>query len=73
MNKLLLWVAVNGASVLGIAQAVIKFAKELITALINLLSIVLPNSKAKDLVLKARELVEKVDAFVEKYKVYLIK
>jgi hypothetical protein len=73
MAKLLTWLAVNGASVLGIVQAVLKFSKELVTALINLLSIVAPAHKAQALVLKARDIIEKIDSVVEAYKKYLIK
>jgi len=73
MAKLLTWLSVNGASILGITQSVLKFAKEIVTALINFLSFVAPAHKAQALVLKARDIIEKVDAFVEKYKGYLIK
>jgi hypothetical protein len=73
MAKILTWLAVNGASVIGMVQAVLKFVKELATAIINLTSILAPEGKAQDLVIKVRGIVEKVDAFVEKYKSYILK
>ena len=73
MAKLLSWVALNGASVLGIVQAIIKCAKELITAILNLFAVVVPNDKFKQIVLTVRDWVNKVDAFVEQYKGLLIK
>lgn len=73
MLKIITWISVNGASILGIIQAVIKMLKEVITAVINFISLIMPSSKAQEFVLKARELVEKIDAFIEQYKGILVK
>lgn len=73
MTKLFTWLALNGASILGLIQSVIKFAKELLTLIINILFPIIPDGKFEALVLKARDIVNKVDEFVEKYKGYLVK
>lgn len=72
MNKILSWIKVNLASVLGITQAVIKALKELLTAVVNLISIFIPTIAAQSIVLKIREILEVIDGWIEKIKVYLI-
>lgn len=72
MIKIITWIGLNGASVLGMIQALLKCLKEVITAVINLLSLLAPTSKAKEFVLTVRAWIEKIDAVVEKIKVNLI-
>jgi len=70
--KIIAWLKVNGASVLGIIQACIKALKEVLTAIVNLISIVLPTIGAQKVVLAIRAFLELVDGWIEKIKVYLI-
>lgn len=72
MIKVIQWVVLNAASVCGIVQAVLKFAKELITALLNLLSalvVLLPGvslAKANQITIAVRTWIENIDAIVQK-------
>jgi hypothetical protein len=70
--KIFTWLKVNIASIIGITQAIIKAVKELLTAVINLLSIIFPTVGAQRLVLWLRASLESLDAFIEKVKPYLI-
>ena len=70
--KIIAWLKVNGASVLGIAQLLIKALKEVLTAIVNLISIVLPTIGAQKIVLAIRAFLEMVDGWIEKIKPYLI-
>ena len=70
--KVWIWILANGASVLSMVQVGIKLVKEIITALLNFLSILFPSSKMQEFVLKARELINSIDEIVEKIKAYLI-
>jgi len=72
MSKIIMWVLMNGATVLGIVQSVIKVVKELLTGVVNLLSIFMPISKAESLVMSVRNFVNIIDGWVEKVKGYLI-
>jgi len=72
MNKILTWIKANLASLVGIIQAAIKALKEVLTAIINLLSIFIPAIAAQKIVLKIREVLEMVDGWIEKIKPYLI-
>ena len=68
----MLFRSVNGASVLGIAQAVIKALKEVLTAIVNLISIFLPMIGTEKFVLSMRSVLETIDGWIEKLKPYLI-
>jgi hypothetical protein len=71
-TKIMTWLRVNGASVLGALQAVIKAFKELFTAVINLISIIVPVAWAQGLVDRVRSFCEMIDGWVEKVKVWLL-
>lgn len=73
VSKITTWIALNGASVFGLVQAVLKFVKELLTLTINILFPIIPPSKFKDIVIKVRDVVNKIDEQVEKLKGKLIK
>lgn len=67
--KILTWLSLNLASVLGIVQGVIKVLKEILTAIINILFPIFPDEgKFERAVLFVRDLVNKVDAWVETIK-----
>ena len=71
-TKIWTWIKLNGASVLGIAQAVIKALKEVVTAIVNLLSIFLPAISAQKIVVWIRNALNTLDEWIEKIKPYLI-
>ena len=73
MSKLLIWVSVNGLSILGMVQVVIKFVKELLTLVVNILFPIIPDGKFEQIVLKVRAFVEKADGWVENIKKWLLK
>jgi hypothetical protein len=73
MTKIITWILANGATVLGLAQAIIKALKELATGIVNLLSLVIPNSKVPAIVEKVRGVFNIIDEVIEKIKGYLIK
>ena len=72
MVKIWTWIKLNGASVLGIAQAVVKALKEVVTAIVNLLSIFLPTISAQKVVVWIRAALNLIDSWIEKIKVTLI-
>lgn len=71
-TKIYIWIKANLASVLGIAQAVIKALKEVVTALINLVSIFLPTVATEKFVLTLRDALNTVDEWIEKIKPALV-
>jgi len=73
MNKILAWIKVNGATVLGVTQAAIKVLKELLTGVVNLVSLVLPKATSSKLVEQVRGILNTIDELVEKIKSYLLK
>lgn len=70
--KIFTWIKVNLASIVGISQAIIKALKEVLTAVVNLLSIIFPVVGSQKLVLAIRAILEAVDNWIEKVKPYLI-
>jgi phage-related protein len=72
MSKVWTWIKVNGASILGIIQACIKALKEVLTAIVNLISIFLPTVGSQKVVLWIRNALETVDGWIEKVKPNLI-
>jgi len=72
MGKILSWIMLNGASVLGIIQAVVKAVKEILTAVVNLLSIFIPSDKIEDVVMVIRNILNKIDDILEKIKEKLL-
>jgi len=71
--KLLSWLPINIAGILGIIQAIIKFIKEVLTLVVNLLLPVIPSHKFDDIVMKVRNIMNKIDEGVEKIKNFLLK
>jgi len=72
MGKIITWVLANGATVLGMVQAILKAIKELLTGVVNLLSLFMPLETAENLVYAVRGVVNAVDNFIEKLKGFLI-
>jgi hypothetical protein len=65
MGKIISWILLNGASVLGIIQSVVKAVKEILTAVVNLLSIFIPSEKIEDIVMTVRNILNKIDEWIE--------
>jgi len=70
--KIWTWVKVNIASLLGGLQAIVKILKELLTAIVNLLSLFFPTIAAEKVVLAIRAFLELVDSWIEGLKATLI-
>jgi hypothetical protein len=73
MLKIWTWILANGATLLGCIQALIKAIKELLTGVINLISIFVPGILAQKWVDAVRNALNVVDGWIEKIKEYLIK
>jgi len=65
MGKIFSWILLNGASILGMIQAVVKAVKEILTAVVNLLSIFIPSEKIEDIVMTVRNILNKIDEWIE--------
>jgi hypothetical protein len=77
MNKLVqvlmkvgIWLKVNLATLINAVQLLIKALKEVLTAIVNLLSLFLPTIAAQKVVLAIRAGLEIVDGWLEKLKEY---
>ena len=73
MGKIITWILLNGATLLGLLQAVIKAIKELLTGVVNLLSLFIPQAGANKIVAVVRGFMNKIDDVIELIKRYLIK
>ncbi|MEI8350107.1 MAG: hypothetical protein WCI77_08125 [Candidatus Omnitrophota bacterium] len=73
MGKIITWVLANGATLLGLLQAVIKAIKELLTGVVNLLSLFIPQAGANKAVEMVRGFMNKIDDGIEFVKKFLIK
>jgi hypothetical protein len=73
MSKVIGWVMLNGATLLGCLQALIKAIKELLTGVVNLASLFVSAEKAEAAVKVVRAAINKVDAVIENIKSFLVK
>jgi len=73
MSKVISWVLVNGATLLGCIQALIKAIKELLTGIVNLLSLFMTKEAAEKVVAAVRNFMNMIDEFIEKIKGHFIK
>jgi len=73
MSKVISWVLVNGATLLGCVQALIKAIKELLTGIVNLLSLFMTEEAAEKVVAAVRNFMNMIDEFIEKIKGHFIK
>lgn len=73
MMKVITWILANGATLLGCLQAVVKALKELLTGVVNLLSLFMPAAASAKLVAIVRGALNKVDEGIEFIKKYFIK
>ena len=72
MKKILSWLSLNLASVLGIAQGVIKVIKEIATAIVNILFPLIPSAKFQKVVLLVRNIANKADEVIQKIKSFFL-
>lgn len=72
VKKVLDWLTTDVAGVIGIAQAVVKVVKEVVTACVNLLCPIF-GDKFDDVVYKIRDIVNVADEWLEKIKDFLLK
>lgn len=73
MIKIITWIMANGATLLGCLQAVVKAIKELLTGVVNLLSLFMPAATTSKVVEAVRGILNKVDEGIEFIKGYLLK
>jgi hypothetical protein len=72
MMKIISWVMVNGATAIAALQVITKAVKELLTGVVNLLSLFLTQEQAEKVVKAVRSAVNVVDDVLEKIKGLLI-
>ncbi len=70
--KIWIWLKANGASLIGALQAVVKALKELLTAVVNLVSIILPIAAQAAWVEVVRGFFNWIDSGLEWVKQYLV-
>jgi hypothetical protein len=63
--KLISWIMLNGATLLGVLQAIVKAVKELLTGVVNLLSLFMTQEAAEKLVKVVRDILNKIDEWIE--------
>ena len=73
MSKIISWILVNGATLLGVLQAIVKAIKELVTGVVNLLSLFMPQSAADASVTFLRGILNRIDGVIETVKGYLLR
>jgi len=73
MLKVITWIMANGATLLGLLQAIVKAVKELLTGVVNLISLFMPQETANKAVEAVRGVLNAIDDVIEKVKGYLIK
>lgn len=72
ITKIIAWVGANGATVLGGIQVILKAIKEILTGVVNILSLFMTHDAAEKVVKAVRGAVNFVDGIVEKIKGYLV-
>lgn len=73
MGKIIAWVLANGATLIGLLQAIVKAIKELMTGVVNLLSLFMPQTTTNKVVDAVRGAINKVDELLETIKGFLLK
>ena len=73
MGKVITWVLLNGATLLGVLQAIVKAVKELVTGVVNLLSLFVTVEAAEAMVKTVRGALNKVDSVLESIKGFLVR
>jgi hypothetical protein len=71
--KIVVWILANGATLLGLLQALLKVVKELVTGVVNIISLFLPLEVANDMVKSLRAFLNTADDFIENIKKFFLK
>ena len=71
-KKLIVWVMANGATVLAVLQSIVKAIKELLTGVVNLLSLFMTKEAAEKAVKVVRDIMNKIDEWIEVIKEKLL-
>jgi len=69
LGKIGSWLALNGIATLGIIQGILKLLKELLTAILDLVSLFLPQSAIQKIVDKVRGVINAIDRIIETIKI----
>jgi hypothetical protein len=69
LGKIGSWLALNGIATLGIIQGILKLLKELLTAILDLISLFLPQSAIQKIVDKVRGVINAIDRIIETIKI----
>ena len=72
MAKIISWVLMNGATLIGTLQSIVKMIKELLTGVVNLLSLFMTADAASAAVAVVRNALNAVDGVLEKIKGFLL-
>jgi len=73
VKKVLVTLPKVGSGILGVVQAIVKFAKEVLTLIVDILYPVIPSAKFKLIVDKIRAIVNVIDGWLQKLKLLLLK
>jgi hypothetical protein len=71
--KIFTWLLANGATLLGLVQAIVKAVKELVTGIVNLLSLFMTQEQADIAVATVRSALNWIDNAIENLKGFLLK
>lgn len=71
-SKLLMWSPSVIVGLLGILQVLVKFVKEVLTLVIDLLLPIIPGDKFDALIKKVRDMCNTVDGWIQKIKDFLL-
>ena len=72
LKKLITWLPTNIGAIIGIAQAIVKFVKELCTLFIDIIAPIIPGDGDDKLVKTIRDACNKIDEVLEKIKSFLL-
>ena len=73
MNKVVTWLRVLLGTVIGLVQVGLKAVKEVLTGVINVLSLIVPAKKAQAIVVQIRTYVNVIDGKFEALKAEILK
>jgi hypothetical protein len=73
MVKIINWLWVNGATLIGVLQAIVKAVKELLTGVVNLLSLFMSEEAAEKAVKAVRGAINLIDDGLQKIKDWVLK
>ena len=72
IKKLVAWLPKNLASVIGIAEAILKAVKEILTILLTFIAPIIPGDKDEQILIMLRDIVNKCYEALSKAKDFLL-